>query len=168
MAATLQETAAFGLVPGRTEEIVVGEQKVGILGQVHPSVAAAFDIDQEVYLFELVVDELILLIEEVRGYQAASRYPAVVQDVALVVDRELPAAKVGAIIEEHELVRRAQLFDVFEGEHIPAGKRSLAFSVTYQAADHTLTDEEAAHAQRSILKRLSKELGAELRGSGEG
>ena len=168
VAATFQEATAFGLVPGRTAEIAVGERKVGILGQVHPSVAAAFDIDQEVYLFELVVDELVPLIEEVRGYQAASRYPPVVQDVALVVDRELPAAKVAAVIEEHALVRRAHLFDVFEGEHIPAGKRSLAFSITYQADDHTLTDEEAAHAQRSILKRLSKELGAELRGSGEG
>ena len=68
-----------------------------------------------------------------------------------------------ALIEQHELVARAQVFDVYEGERIPAGKKSLAFSVTYQLAEHTLTDEEVAKAQRSILERLRRELGAELR-----
>ena len=159
-----QQTTAFGLVPGRTAELVVDDRNVGTLGQVHPSVAAAFDLDQDVYLFELVVDELIPALEGGRRFQPASRYPPVVHDVALVVDRDVPAARVRGVIEEHELVRRAQIFDEYEGEHIPAGKKSLAFSITYQSLDHTLTDEDAAEARHSILERLKSEVGAELRG----
>ena len=166
--ALFREATAFGLVPGRTAELLVGDRRVGILGQLHPSVVAAFDLDQDVYLFELVVDELLPSLGTVRHYQPASRFPPVVQDLALLVDRDLPADRVRAVVEEHDLVRRAQIFDVYEGGRIPADKKSLAFSVTYQAPDHTLTDEEAARARRSILKRLGRELGAELRGSEEG
>ncbi len=165
--AALQEAVEFGLVPGRTAEVLVGGTKVGTLGQVHPSVAAWFDIERDVYLFELVVDELLPLVEGVRSYQPVSRFPPVVQDVALLVDRGTAAGSVRAAIEQHGLVRRAEVFDVYEGERIPPDKVSLAFSVTYQAPDHTLTDEEVARAQRSIVKRLARDLGAELRGAAD-
>jgi phenylalanyl-tRNA synthetase beta chain len=162
-----QEATAYGLVPGQTADLLAHGREVGTLGQVHPSVAAAFAIAQDVYLFELVVDELLPSVGDVRRYQTPSRFPPVVQDVALLVARQLRADQVRAVIEEHELVRRAQLFDVYEGERIPPDKKSLAFSVTYQSPDHTLTDEEVARAQRAILERLRRELSAELRGSEE-
>jgi phenylalanyl-tRNA synthetase beta chain len=165
---TFQEATDYGLVPGGTADLLADGRKVGTLGQVHPSVAAAFDIAQDVYLFELVVDELLPSVGDVRRYQPLSRFPPVVEDVALLVDRQLPAEGVRAVIEEHDLVYRAELFDVYEGGRMPSGKKSLAFSLTYQSPDHTLTDEEVAQARRAIVERLRQELGAELRGSEEG
>ena len=159
------ETAEYGLVPGRTARLQVGGRNVGTIGQVQPTVAAAFDLAQDVYLFELLVDELLPSMEVVRSYEATSRFPPVVEDLALLVERDLPADHVRAAIEEHKLVQRAQIFDVYEGERIPAGKKSLALSVTYQSPDQTLTDEEAAKARRAILERLKREFGAELRGA---
>jgi len=162
--AAWQAATEFGLLPGRTAELRLGGRKCGTLGQVHPSVAAAFDIDQDVYLFELRVDELLPLVQDVRTYEAPSRFPPVVQDVALVVDKAVTAGQLRAAIEQHTLVARAQLFDVYEGDRVPANKKSLAFSITYQSNEKTLTDDDVAAAQRSIVERLRKELGAELRG----
>jgi phenylalanyl-tRNA synthetase beta chain len=162
--ATFDEAPSFGLVPGRTAEIKIGGDVVGTIGQVHPRVASWFDIDHEVYLFELVVDDLLPRVPAVRRAESISRFPPVVQDIAIVVDRSLVAARARKMIEAHPLVRSAQVFDVYEGDRIPAGKKSLAFSVTYQSPEKTLTDEDVAKAQKSIVERLRKELGAELRG----
>ena len=161
---SFKQANAYSLVPGRTAELLVDGRKAGTIGQVHPSVAQHFDIDQDVYLFELVLDELLPSLEGRRAYETVTRFPPVIQDIALVVDRQLPAEDVRRLIESHDLVRRAQLFDVYEGDPIASGKKSLAFSVTYQSPDHTLTDEEVAKAQQAILGRLKNELGAELRG----
>ena len=162
--ATFREATAFGLVPGRTAEVLIDGRKAGTIGQVHPRAAAHFEIDQEVYLFELVVDELLPSVSQVRRVGAVSRFPPVVQDIALVVDKQVAAGRVRELIAQHELVAGVQVFDVYEGEGIPAGKKSLAFSVTYQSPEHTLTDEEVAKAQRAIIERLKREVGAELRG----
>jgi phenylalanyl-tRNA synthetase beta chain len=162
--AAFAEGTAFGFVPGRVAELQIDGQKIGTIGQVHPKVAAWFDIDSDVYLFELVLDDLLPSVGGVRRVEAVLRFPPVVQDIAIVVDRALEAARVRSLIEAHPLVRSARIFDVYEGDGIPAGKKSLAFSVTYQSAEKTLTDEDVAKAQRSIVERLKKEAGAELRG----
>jgi phenylalanyl-tRNA synthetase beta chain len=162
-----EEGEEYALVPGRTARIVLGERAVGVLGQVDPRVSAGFDIDGDVFLFELVLDELLAVLSErqaPRRYEPVPRFPPVVQDVAVVVDEAVTAVQVQSLIEAAALVRRAQLFDVYTGEPVPAGKKSLAFSVTYQSADHTLTDEEVARAHRGILERLKRQLGATLRG----
>ncbi len=154
----------FGMVPGRTAEVRVDGVRVGVIGQVHPEVAAAFDIEQEAYIFEITLDALLLLVGGVRQLAPASRFPAVEQDLALVVARDTPAAGVQRAIEASPLVSEARVFDVYTGDQVPAGKKSLAFAVRYQSADHTLTDEEVAKAQRKLLERLRREFDAELRG----
>jgi phenylalanyl-tRNA synthetase beta chain len=157
----------YALVPGRTARIMLGERAVGVLGQVDPRVAAGFDIDGDVFLFELVLDEVLAVLSErqaPRRYEPVPRFPPVVQDLAVVVDEAVTAAQVQSLIQAAALVRRAQLFDVYTGEPVPAGKKSLAFSVTYQSPDHTLTDEEVARAHRGIVERLKRQLGATLRG----
>jgi phenylalanyl-tRNA synthetase beta chain len=161
--ATFQEATAFGLVPGRTAEIAIDGRRAGTIGQVHPRVAAHFDIDGDVFVFELIVDELLPFVSPVRRVESVSRFPPVVQDVALVVDTQLSAERVRSIIVQHELVADAQVFDVYEGDRIPAGKKSLAFSVRYQSSERTLTDEDVAETQRAILARLKNEIGADLR-----
>jgi phenylalanyl-tRNA synthetase beta chain len=161
------EGEEYALVPGRTARIMLGERAVGVLGQVDPRVAAAFDIDGDVFLFELMLDEVLAAVSDTRAprrYEPVSRFPPVVQDLAVVVDEAVTAAQVQSIIQAAALVRRAQLFDVYTGEPVPAGKKSLAFSVTYQSPDHTLTDEEVARAHRGIVERLKRQLGATLRG----
>jgi len=161
-----EEGEEYALVPGRTARIMLGERAVGVLGQVDPRVAAGFDIDGDVFLFELVLDEVLAVLSgrEAHRYEPVPRFPPVVQDLAVIVDEVVTAAQVQSIIEAAALVRRAQLFDVYTGEPVPAGKKSLAFSVTYQSPDHTLTDEEVARAHRGIVERLKRQLGAELRG----
>ena len=162
--ATFEDAERFALLPGRTAQLAVDGRIVGVVGQVHPTVAAAFDIGQDVYLFELVVDELLPSVGAERAFESIFRFPPVIQDLALVVDRGLAAERVRAAIEEHELVRRVRIFDVYEGAGISPDKKSLALSVTYQSPDRTLTTEEVAKAQASIVKRLARELSAELRG----
>jgi len=154
----------YGLIPGRTAAIRAGDRRVGVLGQVHPRTASDFGIDRDVYLFEIVLDDLLPLLRPVRHYRALSRFPPVAEDLAVVVDQSLPAAEVQAEILSHPLVSSAELFDEYVGDPVPAGKKSLAFSVSYQASDRTLTEKEVAKARERIVGRLQKELGAELRG----
>jgi phenylalanyl-tRNA synthetase beta chain len=153
----------FGMVPGRTAEIRVGGRRVGILGQVHPDVAAAFDLEQEAYLFEIVLDDLLPLVGVQRKAASVSRFPAVEQDLALIVDIDTPAGALQTAIEAASLVRAARVFDVYTGDQVPSGKKSVAFSVLYQSDEKTLTDEDVSKAQRKILERLRREFAAELR-----
>jgi phenylalanyl-tRNA synthetase beta chain len=153
-----------GLVRGRTAELVAGEERLGVLGQVQPSAAASFAIEAPVFLFELDVERLLAALAGRVRHAPLSRFPVAIQDLALLVAREVPAAKVAAIIESSALVVKAQLFDVYEGESLPAGKRSLAFAVHFQAPDRTLTEREVGEGRERLLRRLAHEVGAELRG----
>ena len=136
---------------------------MGLVGQVHPRVAAAFDIEQDVYLFEVNLETLAPQVGKPRLYQPLSRFPAVEEDIAIVVDEGVTAAQVQAIIEAFPLVQRAALFDVYTEPPVPAGKKSLAYSVAYQSLDHTLSEAEVNRERRRILDRLKGQVGAVLR-----
>ena len=151
----------FGLAPGRTAEVRAGETRVGVVGQVHPDVAAAFEVEQDVFLFEIVLDDLLPLTGAQRKAASVSRFPAVEQDLALIVDSDTAAGALRRVIEAAALVRDARVFDVYAGDQVPAGKKSVAFALTYQSDDHTLTDDEVAKAQRKLVERLRREFGAE-------
>jgi len=110
------------------------------------------------------LEALLPQVGKPRLYQPLSRFPAVEEDIAVVVDEGITAVQVQAIIEAFPLVQRAALFDVYTGPPVPAGKKSLAFSITYQSPDHTLTDAEVNRERRRILERLSRQIGAVLRG----
>ena len=99
-------------------------------------------------------------------FTALDRYPAVSRDIAIVVERETPAQKILDVIRRagKKLVRNMEVFDIYEGEHIGEGKKSVALSITYQAPDHTLKDDEITSAHEAILNELKKQLNAELRG----
>ncbi|MBI5289975.1 MAG: hypothetical protein HY873_13460 [Chloroflexi bacterium] len=153
----------FGMVPGRTAEVRVAGQRVGVIGQVHPDVCAGFEIEQEVFLLEVVLDDLLAHVGTQRKAANVSRFPAVEQDLALIVDGDTPSGALQRAIESAALVRAARVFDVYTGDQVPAGKKSVAFSVAYQSDERTLTDEDVAKAQRKIVERLRREFGAELR-----
>ncbi|MCJ7510900.1 MAG: phenylalanine--tRNA ligase subunit beta [Dehalococcoidia bacterium] len=164
LAVSYHDSEDFALVPGRTAEVRLDGQRVGLVGQVHPRVAASFDIEQDVYLFEVNLETLVPQVGKPRLYQSLSRFPAVEEDIAIVVDEGVTAAQVQAIVEAFSLVQRAALFDVYTGPPVPAGKKSLAYAISYQSLDHTLTDAEVDRERRRILERLSREVGAVLRG----
>jgi phenylalanyl-tRNA synthetase beta chain len=153
----------FGMVPGRTALLEVGNRRVGVAGQIDPRLAARFEVRRDVFLFEMALDEVLSVAAERRAYQPLSRFPPVVEDLAVVVRRELPAEEVRAAILRHPLVVAAVLFDEYEGAPVAAGRKSLAFSITYQASDRTLTEAEVGRARSTILEGLSRELDAELR-----
>jgi phenylalanyl-tRNA synthetase beta chain len=158
------ETDEFGLLPGRTAAIRLGNVDVGVLGQVHPELADAFDIEGDCFLFELRLDLLVGHTAPVRDYRPYPTYPAVVQDLAVVVNADVPAAGVLAVIGEGRYVVSAQVFDEYMGDRVPPGKKSLAVAVTFQDPAGTLTDERVAGARRRVVAALENRLGATLRG----
>ncbi len=153
------------MLRGRTAAIVAGGEQVGVLGQVHPRVADGLGISGPAFLFEIDVEDVLERLPGVVHHEPVSRFPAVIQDLAVIVDTSVPAAKVALLIKSSALVSDARLFDVYDGAPLAAGKRSLAYQVYFQARDRTLTEGEAADARRRIVRRLERELGAELRGS---
>jgi phenylalanyl-tRNA synthetase beta chain len=135
---------------------------IGVIGEVHPKVAAAFEIAGTVCLFEADLQKILPFLTE-NKYQPIPRFPAIVRDLALVVDTGVPNQKIIDIIKGFQLVADAKLFDVYTGNQVPAGKKSLAYSLTYQLPDKTLTDETVNKVQEQILKKLTGETGAVLR-----
>ncbi len=154
------------LTPGRTARLAVAGQAAGWIGELHPAVAARFDLAGRVLVAELDVPALTGAVGDRHAVVPVSSYPAVKEDLAVVVDEAVPAARVVEVARAAggPLLARVQLFDVFRGGQIEAGRKSLAFSVTYQAPDRTLTDAEAAKLRARIVKGLADELGAVLRG----
>lgn len=152
-----------GLRAGRQAVVIVGGDRIGVVGELHPAIAEAFDIVDTVYLFEI---EMAALLPHTLGYktfQPIPRFPAVVRDIALVLDNDVSHKQVVDIIKGFLLVKEVTLFDVYTGKQLPEGKKSLAYRISFQSPERTLTDEEADRAQQKILKRLSGELGASLR-----
>jgi phenylalanyl-tRNA synthetase beta chain len=154
----------FAFMPGHIARLSIAGKPVGVLGAVHPQTLERFGIDERVVLFELDLGRLLPHVPERRQARPVPRFPAVEQDLAVIVDAALPAASVQAVIEGSPLVVAARPFDVFRGGRLPAGKKSLAFSIRYQAPDRTLTTEEANREQAKIVRRLEREFGAQLRG----
>ncbi|MBI2856958.1 MAG: phenylalanine--tRNA ligase subunit beta [Chloroflexi bacterium] len=153
-----------GLRPGRCADILAGGEKVGVVGEVHPRVVENFEAQGPVYLFELGLEALARHVLPGVEYRPLPRFPAVVRDLALVVDLGVRFQDVAEAVRSFPLVSRVVLFDVYQGEQVPAGKKSLAFRVVYQSPEHTLTDEDVLAVQGQMLAALGARLGAVLRG----
>ena len=153
------------LHPGKSARIVAEGTPLGVIGEVHPSVAEDFSIaGGPVAIFELAMEALLKVMPgEGRRYSPLGRFPSATRDLSIAVDRDVPAARIQEIIAKQRLVSRVQLFDVFIGKTIPAGKRSLAYHIHFQSQDRTLTAEEVNAALQSVLNSLEREVGAQLR-----
>lgn len=155
------------LHPGRAAELLVNDQPVGMLGELHPLVGEAFDLAERTVLVAVLdVERLLAAVPDRYGYRPIPEMPPAKRDVAVIVPADLPAAQV---LEEMQaagggLLTEATLFDVYTGESIPAGTKSLAFALTYQASDRTLTDKEIDKAHQKIEGRLRHVLKAQIRG----
>lgn len=155
---------------GRVAELSVNDQAVGLFGQLHPLVVRAYEIqveeDQPVLAADFDLDALLAQVPAGHVVKSVPRFPPVQQDIAVVVDEAVPAERVQALVAQTgaPLLTEVRLFDVFRGEQLGAGKKSLAYSLTFQSDEQTLTDKAVAKQQQKIVKRLEYELGAKLRG----
>ena len=153
------------LHPGKSARLVCGGNAVGVMGEVHSSVLGRFDMEgSSATLFEVDLESLLHAAPQARRrYQSISRFPESYRDFALTVNTDVPSAKIKTIMEGHDLVVRASLFDVYSGGEIPAGKKSVAYRLIFQSSSGTLTAEQVNQAQEDILGNLQRQVGAELR-----
>ncbi len=153
------------LHPGKTARILGQSAPLGIIGELNPAVRDRFDLhSQPVVLFELDLDQILALQSQSRdNFRPLARFPVAIRDLALVVSAEIPAGRVLDIIRGHRLVERADLFDVYIGENIPDGAKSLAFHVYFQSHERTLTAEEVNRSLEGLLRNLERQVGASLR-----
>ncbi len=152
--------------PGRTARLIIGDRLIGTFGEVHPQVREGYDFPEQPVLAGEFDFEALMAASGIARIVDVPRFPAVTEDLALIVEDKISAEKVQATIMAAgagTALKSAQVFDVFKGEQIGAGKKSLAYRLTYQA-DRTLTDAEVAQIREQIVKRLREELNAVLRG----
>ena len=172
MLATLRVPASFApadawpfLHPGRSAEVLVGDARVGFVGEIHPSVAAAWDLPQVAAVFAVDLGRVLAAAPEVTTYADLTSFPALRLDLAVVLPAEVPADRVLEVVRGAGGKRLAEVrvFDVFTGAQVGEGRRSLALHLEFRAADTTLTDEDVAPAREKIVARLASELAGELR-----
>lgn len=151
--------------PGRCASVLIGGTPAGVFGTVHPAVAERCGLSGEVLAAELALDALFAAINPEKLYHPLPKFPASTRDIAVLVDDDVPAAAMQAAIEQAAgaILESARLFDVYKGQGIPAGKKSVAYSLSMRAPDRTLTDEECDKAMKGALAALEKGFGAVLR-----
>jgi len=156
--------------PGRCARLLSGEKQLGVLGELHPQVRERYDWPAAysrtpILAADMDMDAILSLVPALYEAAPVPEFPPVLEDLALVVDESLPAERVAELIRQTggKVVADVRLFDVYRGEKIDVGKKSLAYSITYQAADKTLSDKDVAGIRTRILRRLEQEVGAKLR-----
>ena len=162
---TLQKTDTPTFHPGRNAAVLLGDRQIGIFGEAHPAVIENYDLPYKAYLLDLDMEALTDAAIFTKRFEPISVYPKVERDLAIVVDKETLSDMPTELIYKTggELVESVRLFDVYEGEQVPEGKKSLAYAITYLSASETLTDKAVNALHDRIVKRLNQELGAELR-----
>ena len=151
--------------PGKCARLLYQQQTLCVFGEIHPLVKARYEFGNSPVLAAEIDLEALNKVEPAFGIQPVFNFPPMLEDIALIVDETIPASKVETLIRQTggALLSGVRLFDVFRGGQIGEGKKSLAYALTYQAPDRTLTDKEAAQLRGKIIKRLEYEIGAKLR-----
>ena len=151
---------------GRTASLTANGEALGVVGEVDAVTLESFGLDAyPAAMFEISMDALLSALGEVSlTYQSSSRYPESYRDLAIVVDADVPVVRIQAIIERHALAARSAPFDIYAGEGVAEGRKSVAFRVAFQSDRGTLTSEQVDRFQNDILRQLRRELNAELRG----
>lgn len=157
------------LHPGKCAQVICGEKQIAVFGELHPNVRERYDLPpafkSPILTAEIDLDTLLPLIPNLQQTATIPNLPAVFEDLAVVVDEAIPAEQVETLIRQTggRIVTDVRLFDLYRGEKVGTGKKSLAYSITYQALDKTLSDKDVAGIRMRILKRLEQELDARLR-----
>ncbi len=162
---SLADTPGAPFHPGRSATVVIGAERSGVLGELHPGVGATLDLGGRVVLAELDLEALMRHATNLVAARDVPRFPPVRRDLAFTVSSAAPAGAVQEALREAagDLLGACLLFDLHEGAPLPEGSKSLAFSLDLRAPDRTLTAEEADEAVARIVERLRRDFGAELR-----
>lgn len=151
--------------PGKTAAIYIKKDLVGILGEVHPDAADNYGVDERCYITELNLDVLYSYANLDKKYKALPKFPAVTRDMAILVDDSVLVQDIEDIMWKQggNIVESIKLFDVYKGAQVPAGKKSIAYSMIYRLERKTLTDAEVNKVHDKIVRTLENRLGAQLR-----
>ncbi|MBM2831332.1 MAG: phenylalanyl-tRNA synthetase, beta subunit, partial [Dehalococcoidia bacterium] len=151
--------------PASSAQLCTDGTPLGVLGEVDRRVASSFEVGGQAYLLELDLEKLLPFTTRLKKFSPMSRFPGMARDIALEIDKGVPARRVQDIIASFPLVSGVTAFDCYTGTGVPPGKKSLAFNIVYLSPERTLTEEEVNSIQDRILARLAQEVGAKLRGA---
>lgn len=163
---TVEAGTHYAMHPGKTALFKKGRDIIATVGEVHPAVLEAYGITKPVYIFELDVNTVMKYMAKDLKYKALPKYPATSRDLAMLVDIDVNAADIEKAMTKAagQNLTQITLFDVYTGKQVEEGKKSLAFSLTFQSNDKTLTDAEIDPAIEKIVAKLQKDFNANLRG----
>lgn len=152
--------------PYQSACVYIGKELFGILGKIHPSMAKAYDVDTNTVMCELNLEVILNNKAGKVKFEAISKFPQVTRDLAFVVKDEINVSDIVNAIKKQGkgIIQNVEVFDVYKGEHVSVGYKSIALSIHMQAKDHTLTDEEVNQVHDAILEVLKKDMDADLRG----
>ena len=151
--------------PGRTAKLLLDGYELGTLGEIHMDVCENYDIKERVYIAQLDFDKIVELANFDKKYKTLPKYPSMIRDLAVIVDEDVLYGDIKKMALKHgeDLVENVEIFDIYRGDQIPEGKKSIAFSIVYRSYERTLTDNEVNKIQDSIIEDLENNLGAKLR-----
>jgi phenylalanyl-tRNA synthetase beta chain len=151
--------------PGRLASITLGKEELGYVGEVHPQVSDNYGIGTKVYVAVINMDVLVANAGFDKTFKALPKFPAVQRDIAMLVSDDVIVKDIEAVIKEKggKLLESIQLFDVYKGKQIAEGFKSVAYNISFRAADRTLTDDEVSAPMKKIVAELESRLGAQLR-----
>ncbi|HEY8892801.1 MAG TPA: phenylalanine--tRNA ligase subunit beta [Clostridium sp.] len=151
--------------PGKTSNLYVKREFVGVVGEIHPAVSENYELEPRCYIAELNLDVLYKYADLNKKYKPLPKFPAVTRDIALIVDDSILVQDIEDVIVKQggNIVESTKLFDVYKGTQIEDGKKSIAYAIVYRRIDKTLTDDEVNKVHEKILRSLEHKLGAQLR-----
>ena len=160
----MPSASCFYTKPGFTAQITIKNEFIGLVGELHPNVLSNYDLKQTAFIFELNFDKLINYIPDAKSVSPIPKFPATSRDITLIVNQDIEVNNIlqSVLDLNEELVESLHLFDVFEGDPIPAGRKSISFRITYRSSSETLEDNRTNNLHKSISDRLVEKFDATL------
>ena len=161
---TYSQTKVTDMHPGRCAVVKVADKTVGFIGQLHPTLQKQLDL-KETYVFDLNLEEVFAAYDAVPSFTAIPKYPSIARDIAFILDKNVHAGDVKKVIEEvgAPLVNRVDIFDLYQGDNLEEGKKSIAYSLLYQHPEKTLKDEEVEESYQKIIAAVNEKFNAYVR-----
>ena len=161
---TYSQTKVTDMHPGRCAVVKVADKTVGFIGQLHPTFQKQLDL-KETYVFDLNLEEVFAAYDAVPSFTAIPKYPSIARDIAFILDKNVHAGDVKKVIEEvgAPLVNRVDIFDLYQGDNLEEGKKSIAYSLLYQHPEKTLKDEEVEESYQKIIAAVNEKFNAYVR-----
>ncbi len=153
------------LHPGKSADLLLNGELIGFLGELSPEKSREYDLTEEIYVFELLLEPLLAGMLKEIVFQPIPRYPYIERDLSIIIEEKVSSDAIKQLISRlgHDIICSVILFDLYRGESIPGGHKSMAFRLRYQSDDRTLTDEEVQGIHSEVLEALSREFGASIR-----